>query len=198
MTIHDKFGSDQLTMVDLYRMVVERFDRSDKQFDELMENIRVTNHCSAGLEHEAWQLRNAREADVKTIKKIRKRTEGTAAADRTKYNGDSSFARRIDDSPTSLTCFGMIAKPPLALEKCIGDALVSKGAEAPKPHLPPEEVGILSSAADGLLSTGAASPAMRSIFPQPCFSWSLSEETKRRTDRTKFNQLAPPCWRRVI
>ena len=69
------------------------------------------------------------EADVITDMKTRKRTEGPSAADRVK-NGDSSPAR-VDDGPTSLTSFGIMAEPP-APEKCIGDALVNKGAEAPK------------------------------------------------------------------
>ena len=32
---HNESESDQPTMVDLYQIVMERFDRSDKQFDEL-------------------------------------------------------------------------------------------------------------------------------------------------------------------
>ena len=34
-------------------MFKERFDRSDKPFDELTENIRFTYQRFAGLEHEA-------------------------------------------------------------------------------------------------------------------------------------------------
>ena len=49
------------------------------------------------------------EADVRTDKKTRKRTEGAAAADRAKH-GDSSSAR-VDGGPTTLASFGMIAKP---------------------------------------------------------------------------------------
>ena len=70
--------------------------------------------------------------------KTRKRTED-AAADRVK-NGDIASAR-VDDGPTSLTSFGTISEALLmALEKFIGNAMVSKGAEAPKPHLPSVEV----------------------------------------------------------
>ena len=70
--------------------------------------------------------------------KTSKRAED-AAADRAK-NGDIAPAR-VDDGPTSLTSFGMISEALLkALEKFIGDAPVSKGAQAPKPHLPFVEV----------------------------------------------------------
>ena len=61
------------------------------------------------------------------------------AADRAKHRDRSSA--RVDDGPTCLTSFGMIAEPLLmASEKCVGDALVNIGAEAPKPHLPPMAV----------------------------------------------------------
>ena len=89
------------------------------------------------------QPRLAREADVKSVMKTRKRTEG-AEAGRAKHGNISSA--RIDGGPTSLTSFGMIVEPLLlALEKYIGDALVNKGTEAPKPHFP------LSSAACSLM-----------------------------------------------
>ena len=51
---HDEFGSDQPTMADLYRMIEERFDKSDRNLDkmkghqqdetldELMEKTRYT------------------------------------------------------------------------------------------------------------------------------------------------------------
>ena len=91
----------------------------------------------------------------------------------------------------------MIAEPP-APEKCIGDAMVNKGAEAPRPNLPPMKVRMLSSTAGGLLPASTASTTMRTIFPRPLFSWSNGEEAKERTGRTNFNQLAPPSWRKVI
>ena len=94
------------------------------------------------------------------------RTEDTAA-DRVKH-GDSSSAR-VDDGPTSLTSFGvMIAEPLLkAPKKCIGEAMVNKGAEAPKQHQQPVEIRMLPSAAGGLLPVGTASTARRAIFPPP-------------------------------
>ena len=135
------------------------------------------------------------EADIKSDMKTRKRMEDIAA-DRAKH-GDSSSAR-VDDRPTCLTSFGMIAEPLfLALEKCIGGALVSTVGEAPKPHLPPVEVRMLPSVAGGLLVTSPASTALRVIFSPPPPFWTLGDKTKKRTSRTNFSQLARPCWRKV-
>ena len=126
--------------------------------------MRKTKQRLADLQHEAQQLRFATEADVEPNTKTRKRTESAAAADRTKH-GDSSSAW-VDDGLTSLTSFGMITEPfSLAPAECIGYALVNKDAEAPKPHFPPVEVCMLSSAAGGLMPTGTASTMMRVIFP---------------------------------
>ena len=84
----------------------------------------------------------------------------------------------------------MIAEPLLmALKKCIGDALVNEGAEAPKPHLPLVEVRILTSTAGGLLPAGTASSAMRTIFlPTPLLK-SLSDQEKNQPD--KFQPVFP-------
>ena len=180
-------------------MIKTRFDRSDKRFDDLTEKMRVTNQRLAGLEQEARQSRLATgedvEPDTEPDTKTRKRTEGASAAVRVK-NGDSSSAR-VDKCLTSLTSFGMIAES-TASEKCIGDILVNKGAEALKPHLPPMEVRMLSFAAGGLLPTGTDSTAMKFICSRPLLSWSLGEEAKERTGRTNFNQLAPPSSRKAI
>ena len=56
-------NSGKPTMVELYRIIKERFDRSDKQFDELTEKMRATNQRLAGLQHEDRQPRLAKEAD---------------------------------------------------------------------------------------------------------------------------------------
>ena len=120
--------------------------------------------------------------------KIRERTEG-ATVDRMKY-GDSSSAR-IDDGSTGLNSFSMIAEPLLkAPEKCIGDALVNKDAEAPKSNLPSMEVRMLSFVAGGLLPTGTASTAIRAIFPHRLLL-GPSVTRPRRTRGTNFNKLAP-------
>ena len=86
----------------------------------------------------------------------------------------------------------MIAEPP-APEEYNGDALVNNGAEAPKPHLPPMEVRMLSSVTGGLSPTGTASTAIRTILSPPPPSWSLGDKTKKRTNQINLNQLAFPC-----
>ena len=123
------------------------FDRHDKKLEDLTGMMRATNQRLADLQHQAQQPRLATEADVDPDTKTRNRTEG-AAVDQAKH-GNSSSAR-VDDGPTSLTNFGMIDKPLLlAPEKCIGGTLVNQGAQASKPHFPPVEVCMLSSAAGG-------------------------------------------------
>ena len=104
------------------------------------------------------------EADVKPYTKARKRTQD-AAVDRDEHR-DSSSANRFDVGPTCSTSFGMKAKP-LALPSK-DDALVDKGAAAPKPRVSPVEIYTLA-AADGLLPAGTASTATRIIFPRPLF-----------------------------
>ena len=192
---HDEFGFDEPTMADLYRMIKERFDRSDEKFDERTETMKATNQRLAGLQDGARQSCLAKEADVEPDTKTRKRTEG-AAADRVK-NGVSSSAR-FDDGPTSLTSFDMIVEPFfMAPENCVGDALVNEDVEAPKPHLLPMEVRMLPSAAGGLLPAGTASTAIRTTF-LPTSLLRIFCLAKRRNSRTNFNQLAPPSWRKVI
>ena len=129
----------------------------------------------------------ATETDGPTDKKTRKRAED-AAADQAKH-GDSCSARRVDAGPTRSTSFGIAVKP-LALPRR-DDVLVNKEAEAPKPHFSPVEMRMLPSAAGGQIPASIASTAMRTISPQPLFSWSLGE-TKKSTSR-KSNQLAPPA-----
>ena len=103
----DEFGPDQPTMVDLYRMIKERFDQSDKyldrmksQFDQLdrylvrmkshfdeedgklderMEMTRGTRQRLAGLKQEARQPRLATKKGVPTDEKTRKHAEDAAA-----------------------------------------------------------------------------------------------------------------------
>ena len=112
---HDEFGSGKSSMVDLYRLLEEMFDRSDKQLDELTVRIIATNQRLA-------QPQNlATEAGVISDMTTCKRTEG-AEVDRAKH-GDNSSAR-VNDDPTRLTSLDMIAEPiSLASEICIGDAL---------------------------------------------------------------------------
>ena len=75
------------------------------------------------------------EGDVTSDTEPRKRAEG-AVADQAKH-GDSCFAKRVYAGSTSSNSFGIKAEF-LALPRR-DDFLVDKGAEAPKPHLPPVE-----------------------------------------------------------
>ena len=70
-------------------MIIERFDRSDKQFDELTEKTRETNQRFEGLEHEGRQQRLVKGADVKPYTKTCKRTED-ASPDQTKHGNSYS------------------------------------------------------------------------------------------------------------
>ena len=176
-------------------MIIERFDGSDRQFDELTKKMRVANQRFAGLEHEARQQRLITDADVESDTKTRKRTEDASAENRV-MNGDISSTRRVKDSPTTLASFGMIVEPP-ASKKCIKDVMANEGAEKPRLHLPPVKVRIVSAAAGGLLPADKASTAMRTTFSRPFPSWTLGEETKKKNSRTNLNQLAPSCWREV-
>ena len=82
-----------------------------------------------------------------------------------------------------LTSFGDVSTELLALAHCRDDAVVDKGVEAPKPCLSPVETRTLTTAG-GLLAAGKASETLRTIFPRPFFSWSLSEENKENIRRT--------------
>ena len=135
------------------------------------------------------------EADVPSNKEIRKRTED-AAADRV-MSGDS-FSAQVDPDPVCLTGFGHDSTEPPALPCCRDDAPVDKGAEAPKPYLPPVmEVRMLPFAVGGQIPAGTASTAIRTFFPRPHVSWSFGEKTKKLNSRTN-NQPALSGWRRSI
>ena len=114
---HDNYGSSELTMVKLYRVLIDGFDRMDKHFDkttilfdryeknfEDMEEENKNNQHLAGLQHQAQQPRLSAEADVHSDTKIRKRMEDAATVE-DKY-GDTLSAR-VDNDPTSLTSFEM-------------------------------------------------------------------------------------------
>ena len=184
---HDEVGPDQPTMADLYRMIEELFDRSVRKLDELTEKIRATRQCSAGLVQDARQPRFATETDVPTDTKTRKRTED-AAADRVMI-GDSSSAL-VDPDSMCLTSFGDDSPEPPILPCCRNDAIVDKGAAAPKPPLSPVEMRTLT-ATGGLFPAGTASTATRTIFHQLPFWFCLTEEMNSRTS----TQYAPTYYR---
>ena len=94
-----------------------------------MERMKETKWRLAGLEQEAWQPGLATEAGVKPHIKTRKRMEDIAA-DRV-ISGDNSSAQ-VNPDPMCLTSFGDDFTGPPALPCSRDDALVDKGAAAPK------------------------------------------------------------------
>ena len=113
--------------------------------------------------------------------KTRKRMENVAVE--RVISGDNSSAK-VDTDPMYLTSFGDDSIGPPALPCLRDDALVDKGAAAPKPCLSLIKMRMLTAAGD-LLSASTASTAKKTIFPRPTFSWSLGE-TKKLTSRTYF------------
>ena len=134
-------------MGDVYRLLVERFDRQleimdsrfdrrdsyfdrlNKEMDEISEEMRKMNQHVTRLEHGARQLRLAMEADGQADIETRERMEGAATAVQA-MRGDCFSARRVDLGPTTnSTSFGVKAEPPVFL--CRDDVVV----EAALPHL---------------------------------------------------------------
>ena len=154
----DTSGIGGITMEETRRIMSEALNKSFDNFYGLKPQnpmeMKATDQLLAILERDAPQLRLATEADVPTDKKTRKRAED-ASADQAKH-GDSCSTKRAHAGPTSLTSFSK-------------DVFADKGAEAPKPHLPPVEVRMLPSAAGRQMSAGTASTAMRTIFPLSFF-----------------------------
>ena len=195
---YDKFGPDQPTLADIYRLFEERFDRKLNlrkshfdQLDELIENTRETNQCLAGLEDDTRQPRLAMETDVMSKKKTRKRTED-AVADRA-MSRDSSFAQ-VDHDAMCLISFGDDYTEPPTLPCCRDNALVDKGAEAPKPCFSLVEMRMLT-AAGGLFPAVTASTATRSIFHQPPLWFCPTEDISSRTTASIQYATCSSFWK---
>ena len=111
----EELGPGQLTLGDVYRLCVERFDRQmeiienrfdrqlkrmDSYFDRLDDEMREIDQHVTRLEQEARQPRLAMEADGPAdTTKTRERTEGAATAVQA-MRGDCSSARRVEPGPT--------------------------------------------------------------------------------------------------
>ena len=149
----EEFGYGQPTLADVYRMIKERFDQSDRylgrmkshfdqqdtKLDELMEVTRGTRHRLASLEQDARQPRLVMEADVPVDTKTRERTEGAATAFQAMH-GDSSSTNQVDPDPICLTSSGDDSTRSPALPCSRDGALVGNGAAAPKSCLSPLEM----------------------------------------------------------
>ena len=144
-------------------MMKEQFNESYRELDELAEKIRETRQRLAGLEQDAQQPRLATVADVPFETKTHKRTDD-ATANQAKYR-DSCSAKRVDAGPPMcLTSFDNDPTKPPA-HPCRDDAMVDKGAAAPKSCLSPVKIHT-PTAAGGLLPACTASTATRTIFSQ--------------------------------
>ena len=92
---------------------------------------------------------------------------------------------RADDDSISQTSFGDSAKPSKAPEKSISDALVDKGAKAPKPLISPVKLR-KSRPVGGLLHAGSVSiyEAQGTNFSLQSLPWSFGETIEERNIRT--------------
>ena len=142
-------------------------DVSGRRLDELSENLRSIDQHVASFEHDARQQRLAMEADVSADTKTRERTEGAAAVIQAMH-GDSFSANRVDPDPESSTRFGDDSTGPPTVPYSRDDALVSKGAVAPKPCLLPLEMYTTTAA-------GTTSTATKTTFHQ-LLLWLYSSE----------------------
>ena len=174
-----ELGSGQLTLGDVYRLCVERFDRMDdrwnKKLDEITDKMRKMDQHVTSLEHEARQPRLAMEADGPAdTTKTRERTEGAATAVQA-MRGDGFSPRRVEPGPnTNSTSFGVKAEPPAP--PCRDDVAVEGGAAVSESCLPSLEMRS-SEDAGGLVHTGEASTAKEINFIQPSVRFCSTEET---------------------
>ena len=207
--------SGQLKMGDVYRLLVERFDRMDsysyrldKKMDEISEEMRKMNQHVTRLEHGARQLRLAMEADGQADTETRERTEGAATAVQA-MRGDCFPARRVEIGPTTnSTRFGVKAEPPAL--PCRNDSVVECGAAASESYFPFMEMRS-STAAGGLVPTGDPSKASETPLNEPPLRFCLTEETDLKAknswtsvpsasyNSSSFRRLsATPYCRRVV
>ena len=176
-------GPDQSTMADLYRVIEELLEQSNRKLDELTKEMRGIRQRLVGLEQE--------DARQPHLTKTRKRMEDVAAE--RVISRDNSSAE-VNPDPMRPPSFGDNSTGLSALLCSSNGALVDNGAAAPNPCLSPAEIRTRT-LTSGLLPAGIAFTAMKAMFSRPFFSWSLGE-TKKHTSRIN-NQLAP-FWRRGI
>ena len=123
----EEFGSDQSTLADIYRMVEELFDKSDRKMDQLTEKMRGTRQRVASLEQVARQPRLTMEADVPADEKTRERTEGATLKQFKRCMGIAFL--RTGSIPTQEVLPASVVTPPdLRLSVFKDDALVGNDA----------------------------------------------------------------------
>ena len=176
-------------MGDVYRLLVERFDkqleimdnrfdrqlkRMDSYFDPLDDETRKMDQHLTHLEHGARQPRLAMEANGQASTKTRERTEGAAVAIQA-MRGDCFSARRVKPGPTTnSTSFGVKAEPPAL--PCRDDSVVECGSAASELCFPSMEMHSSTVAGD-LVPTGDASKASEATLNEPPLRFCLTEET---------------------
>ena len=173
----EELGSGQLTLGDVYRLCVERFDRMDdrwnKKLDEISDEMRNIDRHVTRLEHGARQPRLAMGADGHADTKTRERTEGAATAVQA-MRGDCFSARRVEPGPnTNSTSFGVKAERPAL--PCRDDVAVECGAAASESCLPSLEMRS-STAAGGVAPIGEASTASETTSNEPLLRFYETEE----------------------
>ena len=97
-------------------MIEELFDKSDRELDELLNEMSAAKQHLTGLEQYTRQPRLAMEADVPLDNKTRERTKDAAAVVQAKH-GDSCSANRVDRDPMCLTSFDDDSVGPPALPR---------------------------------------------------------------------------------
>ena len=154
--------------------------------------MRAMNQRASSQEQDARQPRLAMVDHGQTGTKTRERTEGVAITVQAMH-GDSCSAIRVDPDPMCSTSFGGDSTGPLALPCSGDDALVRKGAAAPKSCVSPLEMRTIS-AAGGLLPTAKPSTATKTIFDHPTLWLCLTEETNLGTS-TQSTSDDSSFWR---
>ena len=174
-------------MGDVYRPLVERFDRQleimDSHFDEISEETSKMNQHVTRLGHGARQPRHAMEADGQQADtRTRERTEGTATAVQA-MRGDCFSVRRVEPGPTTnLTSLGVKADPPALPSR--DDSAVECGAAAFKSYISSMEMRP-PTAAGGLVPTGDASKASETTLNEPPLRFCLTEETDLEAENSR-------------
>ena len=176
-----------ITWEELRQTVSETWGEALREFKE---DLRRIGQRLASLEHDARRPRSAMEADVPADEKTRERTEGAAKAVQAKH-GDSCTAKRVQDGPTTSTCFDVKAEPPAL--PCRNNVLVENGAAAPKSCLSPLEMRS-TTAAGGLLPTGQASTITKTTFDEPTLRFCSTEETNSERTSTQYALYHSSFW----
>ena len=155
---------DIMNKEDFDRMT-SHFDRQEKMLGKVTEEMRAAKSVSGRTA--AWSSAATSHHRDRRRTRHQHSQEYKGRFSRSNEERNSSSAG-LNDGPMSLTSFGMITEPP-APETFFGDALTNNGAEAPKSHLPPMEVRMLSSAAGGLLHRFSLYGDEDFIFPTASF-----------------------------